>query len=343
MFPDESSKLKGMRLRQGGIRTAALSKVAHTKIKRISELTGTPAPNGLQDLYGQLWFVDRGNRLGRTYEAFKQRWFRPSPTGYGSVALPHAMGEIQHLLRDVCITIEAKDWFDLKDPIVTNIEIDLPAKARELYEQMEDEYFMLLETGEEIEAFNGAARSQKLLQVCSGAAYLNQEVDSDNHPKARQWRVLHDEKLDALDDILEEASGSPVMVAYWFKSDLARLQKKYPEGKWLSDDQQLADFKTGNYRVGFGNPSSIGHGTDGLQEHCNIMVNFSQIWNLEFVQQMLERIGPVRQMQAGKDRNVFVYNILARNTIDEDVAERMLSKATVQDTLRSAMRRRRLV
>jgi hypothetical protein len=336
---DESDKVKGFRLRQGGHRTAALGKVAHTKIKWITELTGTPSPNGLQDLWGQIWYLDRGNRLGRTFEAFKQRWFKPNPSGYGSVAMPHAQEQIQAALRDICITIDENDWFDLKKPIVRNIMVDLPKKARQLYDDMQKDYFMTLECGAEVEAFSAAARSQKLLQCCSGAIYLNPEVGDDDHPKAREYRVIHDEKLDALDEILGECGGAPVMVAYQFKSDLARLKKRYPHGKSLSDDKEMAEFKTGRFPVAFAQPASVGHGVDGLQDHCHIMVNFSQTWNLGHHQQLLGRIGPMRQFQAKTGKAVYVYNLIAAGTLDEDVAERLESKASVQDTLRLAMKR----
>lgn len=338
---DESSKLKGFRLRQGGQRTAALGKVAHTYVKSFTELTGSHAPNGLKDLWGPLWYVDRGNRLGRTFSAFTQRWFKASPDGYGSIAMPHAQGEIEELLRDVCLTIDAKDYFDLKDPIIRNIGIVLPKKVRELYKELEKKYFMELECGTVIDAVNGAARSSKLLQCCSGAVYLNPEVDNDSHKNAKEFRVLHDEKLDALDDIMEETGGTPLLVAYQFKSDLARLRKRYPQGKWLSDKTEMEEFKTGKFQLGFGHPKSMGHGVDGLQQHCFTAVNFSGNWNLEEHEQIMARIGPVRQIQAGFDRSVFVYNLIAEDTIDEVVAERLITKASVQDSLREAMKRRK--
>jgi SNF2 family DNA or RNA helicase len=336
---DESSKTKSFRLRQGGVRMAALGKVAHTQIKRVMQLTGTPAPNGLKDLWGSTWMLDRGNRLGRTFDAFTSRWFKPSPDGYGSVALPHAQAEIQELLKDICITIRAEDYFDLKEPIVRDIVVDLPKKAMEMYASMEKDFFMQLACGTEVEAFNSAAKSMKLLQICSGAAYVDPAVGDDQHPKAREFRVIHDEKLDALDDILEEAGGSPVMISYQFKSDAARIKKRYPDAQLLSNDAQLAAFKTGKFRIGYGHAASMGHGIDQLQNHCYTMVNFSLGWNLEQAEQMLGRIGPVRQFQAGFNRNVFVYNIIARGTIDEVVAERLVSKASVQNALLDAMKR----
>lgn len=339
VIADESTKLKGFRLRQGGKRARALGRVAHTKIKNFTELTGTPASNGLIDLWGQIWMLDGGQRLGRTFQAYKDRWFTASYDGYGVVPREGAQEEIQERLKDICLTVDAKDWFDLREPIVTNTYIDLPPKARRLYDDMEDKFFMSL-AGHDIEVFNAAAKTQKLLQLASGAVYLDPAVNEDGSPLARQWREAHDIKLQVLDDIVEEANGAPVLVSYNFRSDLARIKELFPGCCDLATKEGMLAFKTGRFRVGAGHPQSIGHGVDGLQNVCNIMVNFSQDWNLESRLQFLERIGPMRQFQAGYTRPVFVYNILARDTIDELVMERVESKRSVQDILLAAMKLR---
>jgi SNF2 family DNA or RNA helicase len=330
LVPDESTKLKSFRLRQGGKRAAALAKVAHPKIKRIIELTGTPSPNGLQDLWGQAWFIDGGVRLGRTFDAFKQRWFQKSHDGYGLNPLPNAQAEIQDKLRDVCITVDPADWFDLQEPIVTPVYVDLPPRARQLYRDMERQMFMEIE-GHDVEAFNAAARTLKCLQIANGAAYVD---DSG------AWREVHDEKLQALEDIVEEAAGAPVLVAYHFKSDLARLLKAFPQGRVLdTDPATIKEWNEGKIPVLFAHPASAGHGLN-LQDGGNILVYFGHWWALEERMQILERIGPVRQLQAGYNRPCFVYNIIARDTVDEDVIERVDSKREVQDILLDAMKRR---
>lgn len=329
---DESTKLKSFRLRQGGKRAAALAKVAHPKCSRFIELTGTPSPNGLQDLWGQLWFLDGGVRLGRTFDSFRQRWFQKSFDGYGMTALPHAQYEIQERLRDICLTIDAADWFELEAPIVNNIYVDLPPRAAALYRDMEKQMFMELE-GHEVEAFNAAARTIKCLQLANGAAYID---DSQN------WKEVHDEKLQALEDIVEESGGMPVLVAYHFKSDLARLQKAFPKGRQLdADPQTIKDWNEGKIPMLFAHPASAGHGLN-LQDGGNILVYFSHWWNLEERMQILERIGPTRQMQAGYKRPVFIHNLIARNTVDELVIERVDSKRETQDILLAAMKRRGL-
>jgi SNF2 family DNA or RNA helicase len=332
VIADELSKLKSFRLRQGGKRAAALAKIIHPKVKRFIGLTGTPASNGLQDLWGQMWFLDGGVRLGRTFEAYKQRWFQKSHNGYGLNALPNAQAEIQEKLRDICLTVDLADYVQIDKPVVNNIYVDLLPRARQLYQDMERKMFMELE-GHDVEAFNAAARTIKCLQIANGAAYVD---DLGN------WKEVHDEKLQALDDVVEEAAGAPVLVAYHFKSDLARLKKAFPDGIDIATPAGLAAAKKGEGRVWFGHPASIGHGVDGLQEHCNILVYFGHWWNLEERAQILERIGPTRQMQAGHKRPVFVHNIIARQTVDEDVIERVESKREVQDILLTAMKRRGL-
>lgn len=330
VIADEATKLKGFRLRKGGTRARALARVAHPKIKRFVELTGTPSPNGLQDLWGQMWFLDAGARLGRTYDAFKQRWFTKNHNGFGLTAMPQAQFEIQEKLRDLCLTIDAADWFDLEKPIVNNILVDLPVKARSHYKEMEKQMFMEIE-GHEVEAFNAASRTMKCLQLANGAAYIDDQ---------QNWREVHDEKIQALSDILEEANGAPVLVAYHFKSDLARLLKAFPQGRELdANPDTIRDWNAGAIPVLFAHPASAGHGLN-LQDGGNILVYFSHWWNLEERMQILERIGPTRQMQAGYKRPVFVHNIIARDTVDEDVIERVETKREVQDILLDAMKRR---
>ena len=330
---DESTRVKSFRLRQGGKRAQALGSIAHTRIKRLVELTGTPASNGLKDLWGQAWFVDAGTRLGRTYTAFTQRWFQSNRSGFGVSPLPNAQTEIQDKLRDVCLTIEAKDWFDLKKPIVNDIMVTLPPKARKHYKEMEKEMFTALDTGHTVEAFNAAAKTVKCLQIANGAMYVG-EGSTD-------WKEVHKAKIEALESIIEEASGMPVLVAYNFKSDLARLLKAFPQGRHLDKNTQtIRDWNDGKIPILFAHPASAGHGLN-LQDGGNILVFFAVNWNLEEHLQIIERIGPTRQMQAGHDRPVFIHRILARGTVDELVLERLETKREVQDILMAAMKRRR--
>jgi len=322
---DESTKLKSFRLRQGGVRAQALAKVAHKDVERWINLTGTPASNGLADLWGQTWFLDAGQRLGRTFSAFQSRWFRPQKNGQFNrwVQAEHAQEEIQERLADICLTLEPKDWFNLREPIVNMIEVELPTSARAQYREMERELFTMI-AGNEVEAMSAAAKSQKCLQMANGAVYLED---------GKTWVECHTEKLDALEELAAETGDDPLLVAYQFKSDLARLRKRFPDALVLAETDGMAAAMRGEGKIWLGHPQSMGHGVDGLQHHCNTIVFFAQDWNLEQHDQVLERVGPMRQLQAGKDRPVFVHYIVARNTIDELVMARRASKRSVQDLL----------
>jgi SNF2 family DNA or RNA helicase len=332
---DESTKLKSFRLRQGSKRAQALAKVAHKHASRFIELTGTPSPNGLVDLWGQAWFLDQGQRLGRSFQAFTSRWFQSIQVGADRNAvrldpLPFAQEQIQDLLRDLCISIEAKDWFDIKEPIKNVIRLPLPAGARALYRDMEKEMFMQLD-GSDIEALNAAAKTVKCLQIANGAAYIDEQGT---------FKEVHDAKLQALESVIEEAAGMPVLVAYHFKSDLARLTKAFPKGRLLdSDPQTIRDWNAGKIPVLFAHPASAGHGLN-LQDGSNILVFFGLWWNLEEHLQIIERIGPTRQAQAGHDRPVFVHYLVAEDTVDDMVLERLNTKRGVQDILMDAMKKR---
>ncbi len=336
---DESTKLKGFRLQQGGKRAQALAKVAHGRVKRFIELTGTPSPNGLPDLWGQAWFLDRGVRLGRSFNAFKSRWFQAIQLGADRhavrlEALPFAQAQIEDALRDLCLSLDAKDYFDIADPITNVIRVELPAKARQLYRAMEKEMFLTLDSGHEIEAFEAASKTLKCLQLASGAIYHEAGNDA--------FYEVHDAKLQALESIVEEAAGMPVLVAYHFKSDLARLTQAFPKGRALdANPQTIRDWNAGKIPILFAHPANAGHGLN-LQDGGNILVFFSHWWDLEQFQQILERIGPTRQAQAGHNRPVFVHYIVAADTVDELVMQRRDSKRAVQDLLIEAMKRQRM-
>lgn len=323
----------------GSKRAYALARVAHTKVKRFIELTGAPAANGLDDLWGQAWFADAGKRLGRTHGAFKQRWFQQAFDGFGSTALPFAQEQIQAALADICLRVDAKDWLDLRKPVMVPRYAELPPKARARYKEMEKEMYTVIE-GHGVEAFNAAARTQKCLQLCNGAVYVDPLVQGEETRGPKEWREVHDVKLQVLESIANEAGGEPLLVAYHFQSDLARLRKAFPKARVLSDPAQLREFKTGRYEIGLAHPASLGHGTDGLQEHCHRIAFFGHWWDMDQRDQIIARVGPVRQYQAGHDRPVYVYDIIIKDTVDELVLARHESKRSVQDLLLDAMKRR---
>lgn len=344
---DESTRVKNYRTRQGGKRAKALGQIIHTKVKRVIELTGTPSPNGLLDLWGQIWMLDAGARLGRTYSAYRDRFFTASYDGFSYESKPDTQALVQAALRDICLTIDLKDYVDINDPIVTDIFVELPSTARKYYDDMERRFYFELEQEQKrhpIEAVNAAAKSQKLLQLANGAVYLGEDDEGDDAEgtSERAWKEIHDVKIQALESIIEEATGAPVLVAYNFKSDAARLQKAFPKGVLMTRQNSLeaiSDWNSGKVPVMFVHPASAGHGLN-LQDGGNILVFFGLNWSLENRLQVIERIGPMRQKQSGYDRPVYIYNILAKDTIDEVVLERVQTKREVQDLLLAAMKRR---
>lgn len=354
VIADESTKLKNVRVsvrrtkdgtpyiqNEGGSgRAGLLAKIAHKHVRRFHELTGTPTSNGLKDLWGQLFFIDAGQRLGLNYGAFEERWFyrvmaHPKDE-YGTlVPRPGAEDEINRRLADVCLALDPKDWFpDLLEPLRFTVTVGLPPKARELYRKMEKELYIEI-AGKGVEAFSAASMNMKCRQLAAGAAYLDDT--------ATTWVEVHTEKISALEDIAEEAGGMPILVAYQFKSDLARLKAAFPKGVDLATKAGLTKFMAGEAPYGFGHPASIGHGYDGLQDITNIIVFFSSDFNLEYREQIIERIGPVRQLQSGHRRKVLIYDIMADDTIDEVVLTRLETKCSVQEAFFTAMKKKGIV
>jgi SNF2 family DNA or RNA helicase len=350
---DESTKLKNVRVsvrdskagryihaeKGGSGRAGILAKIAFRKeVHRFIELTGTPATNGLKDLWGQLFFIDMGYRLGRSYGAFEARWFervmKHKNDKFGELR-PRigAEAEIQSRIADVCLALDPKDWFpDLQEPLRFTVNVQLPAKARKLYTQMEKEMYIEI-AAKGVEAFNAAGMTMKCRQLAAGAIYTD--------PETQAWAETHDEKIQALEDIYEECGGTPLLVSYQFKSDLERLLKAFPKGVNLATDAGLRKFMAGEAQYGFGHPQSIGHGFDGMQDVTNIIVFFSSDFNLEYREQIIERIGPVRQLQSGHSRKVLIYDIVAEDTVDEVVLRRLVEKCSVQEALFSAMKQKK--
>ena len=336
---DESTRLKNFRLKgQGGARAQAISRVAHKNVKRWINLTGSPSPNGLRDLWGQTWFLDEGARLGRTLRAFEERWFRwqrrPSATGPNheikQIPEPYAMDQIQAALSDICLTPTMP--FSVDVPVVRPRFVELPAKARYQYNEMEKNMFA--EIGDhEIEAFNAATKTMKCLQMASGIAWVD--------AAAGTFAEVHDEKLQELESIVEEAAGMPVLVRYHWVPSLKRILAAFKRAvKFDGSARMIAEWNEGRYPIMLVHAQSAGHGLN-LQDGGNILASYDHWWDLEQAEQVIERIGPMRQKQAGHNRPVFHYPIIARDTVDELVIARIESKRTIQDVLREAMKRRR--
>jgi SNF2 family DNA or RNA helicase len=331
IIADELTRLRSYRARQGGRRAAALARVAHTPtVRTFVGLTGTPTPNGILSLWGQMWFVDRGERLGRTFSAFAQRWFYPDQSGYGLVPVPGAQEEIQERIRDICLSVNPRDYMGIPEPIVTDIRVELPASVRKVYREMERKLWAELSDGTMLEAVHAAARSIKCLQIANGTVYTDEE--------RAVWQALHGAKIEALESIVEEANGMPVLVAYQFRHDLARLLKAFPGSvDFGSTPDAEARWNAGQIPVMFVHPASAGHGCN-LQWGGNILAFYGHWWNTEEREQVIERIGPVRQFQAELHRPVFIYNIVADKTVDDIVLKRHATRRDVQELLIEALK-----
>jgi hypothetical protein len=208
------------------------------------------------------------------------------------------------------------------------IDVVLPAGARVKYREMERELFTMIGTTE-VEAFSAGAKYGKCLQMAAGAVFLEDGVT---------WVKIHDEKLDALQELVEATGDDPLLVYYHYTHEFTRIRERFPDALNLANERDLAAAQAGKGKLWLGHPASMGHGVDGLQEHCNTVVFFAQDPNLEYHDQILERVGPMRQFQAGKTRPVYLHYLVARGTIDEVEMTRRATKRSVQDALMDYMK-----
>ena len=329
---DECSKLKGFRLKGGTVNSAACGKLALDTPEYIG-LTGTPVANGLMGLWGIMWFVDQGYRLGRNISRYKDRWFYHTNNGYYTQYVPKdfALTQIKDFIQDVCLSIEGNSSFELDEPQIIDVPITLTGKALKIYKDFENKMFLELENGQ-VSASNAAVLSNKCIQIASGALYL----DSTD----KEYEEIHEEKLDALSEIIENSGGSHILVCCHYTFDFERVRSRFPAAVRLgTDEQTINDWNAGKIPLLLMHAQSAGHGLN-LQHGGNIIVFYSTWWNLEHYQQAIERIGPARQKQSGYNRPVFIYRIVARDTVDEFVMHRLESKASVQELLLAALKRR---
>ena len=325
---DECNWLQGFRLNKGGARSTALADIAkHTG--RWVNLTGTPISGGLQTLWGQMWFVDFGERLGRTYTSFMNRYFTENQYTREITVNLGAEDEINSLVKDRIIAFRGDDWLDLLKPLITPIEVELERKEQLLYDAMEKDYFMQLEAAD-IEAPTAAIKSMKLLQMVSGTVF-----DENSTP-----HYIHDLKLDALEEIAEQC-GEPLLVSYWWTFDPERIKKRFPDARVLKSKKDADDWNAGKIRMMLIHPQSAGHGLS-LQYGGRDIAMYSYYWNAGLWQQVLERNGPARQAASGFNRVQRVWPIVVRGTIEQDVIDSNEGKISVEQALKRAHARRKL-
>jgi SNF2 family DNA or RNA helicase len=303
-------------------------------------LTGTPASNGYKDLHGQYLVVDSGKRLGKFKTAFMTQWYKKDPSG-GRKDIPYKDTEenIKHLIADITLEMSAEDYNPLPDLMVNDVEVELPDDLRQKYEQFEQEFFLTLDSGKEIEVFNKAALTNKCLQFSNGSIYPVAGLPL--------WEPIHDLKLQALEDILDEAQGSPVLCSYAFRSDAERIMERFKSIRPINlteckSESALVNamdrWQSGDCQLMIGHPSSMGHGVDGLQKTGHILVWYGLNWSLDLYEQFNARV-----RRQGQGAPVICHRILTRDTLDQAQAMALSEKATTQEGLRKAVKQYRLM
>ncbi len=334
---DESSSFKN----PDSQRFKALRQVAPL-IKRKYILTGTPIPNGLLGLWSQVYILDRGKRLGDSYKVYQKSYFIPNKRDSNRVfsyklMQPEKKNEdlfgsdiyeriIHEKIEDICFSMKAEDYLQLPKRIDRIREVQLSDKAFRMYEEFEREQVLALDQEEEITALSAAALCTKLLQFSNGAVY-----DSD-----KKYHVVHNDKLDALEEIVEGADGHPVLIFYSYQHDLERIRKRFATYEFMTmkDPGAIDDWNSGKVEVMAAHPASAGHGLN-LQAGGNIIVWFGIPWSLELYQQANARLH-----RQGQQKPVIIHHLVTAGTMDVDVMEALAGKANKQDALMRAVKAR---
>jgi len=322
---DESSSFKNPQAK----RFRALRRV-RPLIKRMVQLTGTPAPNGLLDIWAPMYLLDRGERLHNTLGAYREKYFisitKDSITTYKQKKETEA--RVYEKISDITVSMKAADWLELPERIDRTVPVKLSEEAQALYKKLEKD-LLLPFADADVVANTAAVLSNKLLQMASGAVY-----DED-----RGVKHIHDAKLDALEDIIEGANGKPVMVFYNFKHSLARIQERFPTARTLRKGkdgvQDIADWNSDKIPLLLLHPKSAGHGLNLQESSCQTVVWFDQIWSLEEDQQANARVH-----RQGQTRRIVVMRLVAEGTMDEDAVEVLVKKAEGQNALMEAVKAR---
>lgn len=302
-------------------------------VKRWIGLTGTPTSNGLMDLWAEIGILDGGERLGRFIGRFRDAYFKPGSmnpaTGvvFSYIPRPGAEQQIYERISDITISMKAIDHLQMPECLYVNHEVEMDAQERKLYDQLKKDLIIPLEDGD-IDAANAASLSNKLLQMSNGAVY-------DENKEAR---VIHSRKLEMLEDLIEAANGQPVLIAYWFKHDRARIADHLTAAGYSPRDirssEDIADWNAGKIPVALIHPASAGHGLN-IQEGGHILIWFGLTWSLELYQQTNARL-----WRQGQKETVTIHHIVTKNTVDEDVLAALASKDVTQEKLIAAVKAR---
>jgi SNF2 family DNA or RNA helicase len=287
-------------------------------------LTGTPSPNSLLDLWPQMFLIDFGDALGSTVISYKQRFFESDYMGYKWNIKEGAADTIHNLILPRVLYMSADDYLDMPPRIDLTEMVELPSEALAIYKDFEKTLLAKLEDGEEVEAATAAVLANKLLQFANGAIYTDDK---------KNWSETHKAKLDALEEIVEDNSNETLLVAYNYKSDLARLQARFPDAVVLDKRQTTIDrWNAGEIKMLLAHPASAGHGLN-LQNGGNLIVWFGLTWSLEYYQQFNARLH-----RQGQEKPVRILHLTGKGTIDERVMGVLAHKDMTQRGLLAALK-----
>ncbi len=323
-------------------RWKALNAVRGT-FQRLWGLTGTPAANGLMDLFGQMLILDGGRTFGPYITHFRQKYFLPGFDGFSWVLRKGAEEEVYERMRPMSLRLAAEDYVDMPDLIENVIRFDLPANVQKVYDRFEEEF--IAQVGDHtIIAPNSASASTKLRQAVNGGVYLDDVPEFGKakviRTEGRPWAMLHDEKTDLLADLIEELQGTPLLLFYEFHHDLERIKKRFgkdvPNFVGATQKKAMAleaAWNRGELPLLCGHAKSVGHGLN-LQNAGNHVCWYSLPWERDLYDQGNGRV----RRQGSKHQKVFSHALVARGTIDETVYWALRSKAKVQDALLAALK-----
>lgn len=298
-----------------------------SKSERVIGLTGTPAPNGLIDLWSQMYLIDGGERLGKTVTGYRERYFKPNQRNQ-KVVFNYSLKDgaeksIKDKISDICISMKAEDWLEMPDISYVDKIVKLSDEEMNSYLEFERKSYMDFIEGE-VTAASAAALTTKLLQYSNGAMYL--EDGGYVHTS--------DKKLDILDDIIDTAQGKPILCFYSFKHDLERIKARFPEAVKLKTSNDIEQWNKGNIPLLLAHPAGAGHGLN-LQAGGNIIVWFGLTWSLELYQQANARL-----YRQGQKEKVIIHHLITEGTVDREVLKSLQNKEEVQENLLNALKAR---
>lgn len=317
---DELSSFKNHKAK----RFKSLMKV-RPSVSRMVGLTGTPSSNGLMDLWAEFKLLDMGKRLGRFITHYRDEFFVPDKHN-GQVIFSYkpkenAEEKIYRRISDITISMKSTDYLKMPECIINEVEVNLSEKEIKMYNTLKKDLVLSI-ANKEIDAVNAGALSNKLSQMANGAIY----------DENKQVIEIHDRKLDALEDLIEQANGKPVLVAYWFKHDLVRIRKRF-DIREIKSSKDIVDWNNGKIPIAVIHPASAGHGLN-IQDGGSTLIWFGLTWSLELYLQTIARLW----RQGQKSKTVIIHHIIAKGTTDEKIMEALRKKEITQDALMDAVK-----